>query len=118
MPGAAEPGEVIATIDEDQAEVEAKCAELAAGEIVFSQWLGKLSTELKVKIIDEFYGKAENYKTLKNMVEHVRSRQTLGTCSKCRFSPKGCEYCNYEQSLNYVLRRGQVAAWYKAKLFI
>ena len=108
----------IVLLDEDKAEVEAKLAELSAGEIAYKEWRDRLSTAQKLMIIDEWYAKAENYNSLKKMVELVKSKQTLGTCSKCRWGELGCERCNYEQSLNYVLRWGHVASWFKARLWI
>ena len=103
---------------EDRAEVEAKLAELSAGEIAYNKWRDRLSTKQKIMIIDEWYEKAENYSSLKKMVEHVKNTQTLGTCSKCHWGKKGCERCNHEQSLNYVLKWGKTAAWFNDKLWI
>jgi len=111
-------GGTITVLHEDRAEVEAKLAELSAGEIAYSKWRDRLSTEQKLMIIDEWYGKTENYSSLKKMVEHVKSTQTLGTCSKCHWGKKGCERCNYQQSLNYVLRWGKTSAWFKQRLWI
>ena len=108
----------IVIVDEDRAEVEAKLAELSAGEIAYKEWRDRLSTEQKLMIIDEWYAKAENYSSLKKMIAHVKSTQTLGTCSKCHWGKLGCERCNYQQSLNYVLKWGKTAAWFKDKLWI
>ena len=114
---AADGGSII-VVQEDRAEVEAKLAELSAGEIAYNKWRDRLSTKQKIMIIDEWYAKADNYSSLKKMIEHVRSKQSLGTCSKCHWGKKGCERCNHEQSLNYVLKWGKTAAWFNDKLWI
>ena len=77
----------------------------------FNVWLKSLSVNQLQSKIELIYLSEDVRPEIQNYLEFVRSGETLGMCTKCRWA--GCEKCSHEHALRYVLRWHKPASWWK-----
>jgi hypothetical protein len=115
-PEAVQPGEPEPEADQvvvlDDPEVEAKLQELQALEGKLDKWLKTVSADQKESLCKRLYETKEGWSEMKAYHTFVKQSETFKVCSKCRMQ-SGCERCDAEKTLNYLLRHGQVPPWFR-----
>ncbi len=96
----------------DDPEVEAKLQELQALEGKLDKWLKTVSADQKESLCKRLYETKEGWSEMKAYHTFVKQSETFKVCSKCRMQ-SGCERCDAEKTLNYLLRHGQVPPWFR-----
>jgi hypothetical protein len=105
-----EPADQVVLLDDP--EIEAKLEELQALEGKLDKWLKTVSVDQKESLCKRLYETREGWSEMKAYHTFVKQSETFKVCSKCRMQ-SGCEKCDSEKTLNYLLRHGQVPPWFR-----
>ena len=96
------------------AETQEVLAELGKHEAKFESWVNIVSPEQKGQIIEWHYKDHDSLREFKRYIKYVTEHETVGGCSKCRWSYKGCVKCTTRGAQNYIMRHGQLPAWWRS----